>query len=341
MTQTMIRTLTAALAALTLLAFGAAAAGQSTGEPARPLLKPEALVTGSVVRVGDLIDNAGIIANVPIFRAPDLGSTGVVPADDVIEAVRAHALVGLDTAGIGEVVVTRASRAIPAEEIEHSVARALSVRFNLGDVKDIKVSFERDPRVIYVEPSAKGEARVSRLNFDPRSGRFDVILEIPTGAADRGMLRLAGRAAVTGDVVTLSHTVERGAIVKDTDVTVERRPRVTITREALTERSQVVGLAARGRLRAGQMLRAADLMKPEMVQRNETVTLVFAVPGITLTVRGKAAEAGAEGDVIAVLNEQSKRTVHGVIVGPGRVVVSTGSPRLAANLASSTRADRR
>ena len=31
------------------------------------------------------------------------------------------------------------------------------------------------------------------------------------------------------------------------------------------------------------------------------------MPGIMLTVRGKAIEGGAEGDVISVLNEQSKR----------------------------------
>ena len=48
--------------------------------------------------------------------------------------------------------------------------------------------------------------------------------------------------------------------------------------------------------------------------------------------RGKATEGGAEGDVITVLNEQSKRTVQGVVVGPGRVVIAHRSPRLAANL---------
>ena len=74
-------------------------------------------------------------------------------------------------------------------------------------------------------------------------------------------------------------------------------------------------------------------MKPELVQRNETVTLVYEVPGIVLTVRGKAVDGGAEGDVINVLNEQTKRTVQGVVVGPGRVIISTGSPRLAANIA--------
>ena len=76
---------------------------------------------------------------------------------------------------------------------------------------------------------------------------------------------------------------------------------------------------------------STDLMKPEIVQRNEAVTLVYQVPGITLTVRGKAAEGGAEGDVITVTNEQTKRPVQGVVAGPGQVVVGATSAQLAAN----------
>jgi len=87
----------------------------------------------------------------------------------------------------------------------------------------------------------------------------------------------------------------------------------------------------RAGLQPGRPLRTADLMKPDLVQRNESVTLVYEVPGIVLTIRGKAADGGAEGDVISVLNEQSKRVVQGVIIGPGRVAVASGSPRLAAN----------
>ena len=126
--------------------------------------------------------------------------------------------------------------------------------------------------------------------------------------------------------------IERGAVIKSADVLIERRPRAEVGRDIITDHEQAVGLAARSALQPGRPLRAADLMKPEMVQRNETVTIVYEVPGIMLTVRGKAVDGGAEGDVISVLNEQSKRTVQGVVVGPGRVVISTGSPRLAANL---------
>jgi len=297
------------------------------------MLKAEAVITGDIVRIGDLVEHAGIVANIPIFRAPDLGATGTVPANAVIEAVRAHALIGLDTGGFSEVVVTRLSRTIPAKEIEDCVADALSRQFALGAPKDIAVNLERELRAIQVEPSAKGEPRVTRLNFDARSGRFDATIEIPTGAINRGNLRLSGRAAATVDVVTVLRQIERGTLIKSADVQVERRPRAEIGRDIVSDSEQAVGLAARTALQPGRPLRMAELMKPELVQRNETVTLIYEVPGIVLTVRGKAAEGGAEGDVISVLNEQTKRTVQGVVVGAGRVVISTSSPRLAANIA--------
>jgi flagella basal body P-ring formation protein FlgA len=76
-------------------------------------------------------------------------------------------------------------------------------------------------------------------------------------------------------------------------------------------------------------------MRPELVQRNENVTLVFEAPGIMLTSLAKALETGAEGDLISVLNVQSKRTVHGVVTGPNTVTVTTMKPRATAVAAAS------
>jgi len=142
-----------ALSLAALIVFGAAAAAQTAPtSPPRPVLKADAVVTGDLVRIGDLVENAGIIADEPIFRSPDLGMTGSVPAQAVVEAVRAHALVGLDTAGLSEVKVTRAARMIPAQAVEDEVARALSEQYQLGPVKDITVVFDRALRAMYVAP---------------------------------------------------------------------------------------------------------------------------------------------------------------------------------------------
>jgi flagella basal body P-ring formation protein FlgA len=322
----MIRNLVIAAAALAALCTPALA------DQDRPKLKAEATVSSGIVRIGDLVEHAGIIANVPIFRAPDLGATGTVPVEAVVEAVARHQLIGLDTGDAIEVTVTRLSRTIPAKAIEDRVARQLAAQYALGPAKDVTVTFDRELTAIQVEPSAKGDPRIAALNYDSRSGRFEVTLDMPTGASTRGALRLAGRAAATAEVVTVARALERGEVIRAADVVVERRPRAEIGRELLRSTDDVVGLAARAQLRPGQLLRGADLMKPEVVQHNETVTLIYELPGIRLTVRGKAVEGGAEGDTISVLNEQSKRTVQGVVAGPGRVVIRTSTPRLAANL---------
>lgn len=316
---------------ITLLAFGASAQQLETLDPQRPVLKAQATITGPVVRVGDLIDNAGVVAKVPIFRAPDLGFTGTVPAEAVAEAARTQALIEIDTAGLTEVTVTRAARAIPAKDIEEAIARSLSVQYNLGKLSDITVTFDRAIQAMHVEPSALGEPRVARISYN-RDGRFDATLEIPTGPTARGLLRVGGRALATTEVVTIARTLGHGAILKDSDVIVERRPRAEVGRDAVTDRRQAAGLALRSPMQAGRILHAAELVKPDTIQRNEVVTLIYEVPGVTLTVRGKAMEGGAEGDMISVLNEQSKRTLQGVIIGPGRVVISQYGARLAANV---------
>ena len=44
--------------------------------------------------------------------------------------------------------------------------------------------------------------------------------------------------------------------------------------------------------------------------------------------RRKAAESGTEGDTVSVVNLQSKRTVQGVVTGPGQVSIVVPGPRL-------------
>jgi flagella basal body P-ring formation protein FlgA len=330
----MIRSFLVAFATLAAITTAGHAQIATLPNPERPSLKSEAVINGDIVRIGDLIDHAGIVATVPIFRAPDLGYTGTVSADTVLEAVRKHALTGVDTGDVRDVVVTRASRTIPASAIEDAISRTLAARYDVGSSKDLVVSFARDVHAIYVEPSARGELRVTHIDYDPRGGRFDATIETPSIGGKRNLVQVSGRAVATVEVATAARTLERGAILKDADVIMDRRPRVDVGRDAVTKREQAVGFAARSSLQPDRPIRTVDLMKPDLVQRNETVTLVYEVPGVMLTIRGKASEGGAEGDVINVLNEQSKRTVQGVIIGPGRVAINSGSARVATNVAA-------
>jgi flagella basal body P-ring formation protein FlgA len=323
MSRARMQVITLAIVAATMQAAVAAAAG-------RPALRPQAVVTADLVRIGDLVEEAGAVADIPIFRAPDLGQTGTVAVARVLEALRPHQLGDVATGSAAEISVTHAGRTVTVKELEECLAAALAGRSGLGEAKDLTLSFDRDPRPFHVEAAATGELRVSRLNFERASGRFDAAFDLPgSAAAQRLKLRYTGSVVESLEIVAPARPIARGETIRASDLVTERRPKASVGAGAFARPEHVVGLAARGALRSGQPLRGADLMKPEIVRQNETVTIVYEVPGLTLSVRGKATESGAEGDLVTVLNVQSKRPVQGTVVGPGRVAVTAMTPHVA------------
>jgi flagella basal body P-ring formation protein FlgA len=135
------------------------------------------------------------------------------------------------------------------------------------------------------------------------------------------------------EVATLTRTLRQGEVIKGSDVTIERKPKTEAGLEAVSP-EQAIGMAVKSPSRAGQILRQNELVRPIAVQRSETVTISLAMPGITLSVRGKANEAGSVGDVISVLNVQSNRAVQATVTGPGRVKVAPSTPIIAAAASS-------
>jgi len=293
-----------------------------------PTLKREATISGELVRIGDLVENAGAAAGTAIFRSPDLGETGRVATDRVLDALRPHGLIGIDTLGIAEVVVIRPGHIIATKDLATAISRALAARYNLGDATDLAITFEGEVKPIHVESSSSTDPQPTRVAYDRRSGRFDVGLEVPGSASLRGVtLRYTGSTIETRNAAIVVRAVTRGTVVKAADIVMERRAKAELGDDFFDTAAAVVGLAARRPLRPGQALRSADLMRPELVQRGEAVTIIYETPGIYLTIRGKAMESGAEGDLIAVSNGQSKGTLQGIVSGPGRVTIQAGASR--------------
>ncbi|MDA9403922.1 flagellar basal body P-ring formation chaperone FlgA [Bradyrhizobium sp. CCBAU 45389] len=318
----MIRTALATISALLLLALPAEAADDGI---AAPTLRANVTVTSDVVRVGDLIDNAGSAALVPVYRSPDLGTTGALPVAQVLGVLRAKQVIGVMTGDIKEVQVTRLARTLANKDLENAVASALERRFGLGDAANITVTFDRGVSDMRLDASNTGTLQPVATRYDARSGRFDIAFEInndnnPTPTK----LRFTGTAIETVEVAVLTRDIDRSDMLKASDISLERRPKAEVAGEPAS-RDRTIGMQLRRPMRAGTPIRVADIVKPDFVQRDQSVTIIYEVPGLYLTTRGKAIESGAEGDTVSVLNLQSKRTLTGVVTGRGQVTVQGAS----------------
>ena len=310
------------LAALIALTATARAADDAL---VAPTLRASVTVTSDVVRVGDLIDNAGSAALIPVYRSPDLGTTGALPVAQVLSVLRAKQVIGVMTGDIREVQVTRLARTFANKDLENAVASALERRFGLGDAANITVTFDRGISDMRLDASNTGALQPVATRYDARGGRFDIAFEISNDSNSAPTkLRLTGTAIETVEVAVLTRDIDRSEMLRSSDVAQERRPKAEVTGEpALRERA--VGMQLRRPMRAGTPIRVADIAKPEFVSRDQSVTVIYQVPGIYLTTRGKAIESGAEGDTVSVLNLQTKRTLTGVVTARGQVTVQGAS----------------
>src|SRR3954454_12973456 len=323
-TVMMIRILALATA---LLALGDGPSLAQSRDIAIPVLRASVSVAGDLVRIGDLVDNAGSAEKIAIYRAPDPGTTGSLPIAQVLATLRAHQVIGVDTRDVAAILVTRLARSIEVNEIEREVARALERRNGLGDAGSLSLTFDRDVQALQLDASNSGALQPTAVRYDSRSGRFDVSFEIANDAnAAPIKIRFTGTAIETVEAAVLARSVERNEVIKSSDVMVERRPKAEVGNDAAA-RDNVVGMQARRQLRAGQAVRVTDLAKPDLVVRDQNVTLIYESGGLYLTIRGKALEGGTEGDAVNVLNLQSKRTVSGIAVGRGQVSVAVAMPR--------------
>jgi flagella basal body P-ring formation protein FlgA len=291
----------------------------------RPVLKAEVTVATDVITLGDLVEGAGAAAATPVFRAPGLGKAGTIQAARIEEAAHAAGLGLVDTAGLAQVVVTRGARRVSRVEMETVIREALRSRYGM-EQPDLSISFESDGAYV-VEPDVAGAPSVTELTYDARSRRLDATLVV-AGSRSTALkpFRLSGQVLDMVDVPVLTGDVERGEPVKAADTRIERRPRAEVPQNGLADPATAAGRVARIALRAGALLREQDLVRQDLVEKNSLVLVAYEAPGVSLSMRGKALEAGAMGDVINVLNVLSKRIVQATVSGRGRVTVNFATP---------------
>lgn len=317
-----------ALSPLSALALGEdarAPQAQQFRVPAlqQPMLRVDVTTARDILTLGDLVSGLPpTIAAQPAFRAPSLGETGTIQTHRIVEALRAHGVEALSDGGAAQVVVTRSARRIAMAEVDAAIKRAIEERFGV-EARAMTVQLDAGLPTLTVEPELRGQLQVQDMNFDQRSRRLSATLVLPGSAAMRlRPVRVAGQLVDTVEVVVPIRTLNRGEVIQATDISIERRARDTAGAEFLGDAMTVIGKAARRALSPGQLLRAADLQRQEVIARNEVISVVFETPGLVLTMRGRAQEGGAQGDMINVMNIQSKKVLQATVLGPGRVSVT-------------------
>ncbi|AMY68045.1 flagellar basal body P-ring formation chaperone FlgA [Frigidibacter mobilis] len=92
---------------------------------------------------------------------------------------------------------------------------------------------------------------------------------------------------------------------------------------AFSDPADVLGQEARGAIYAGRPILAGDIGPPALVERNQTVTLVYRSGPLTILAEGRALGRGGSGDSLRAMNTASRTTITGRIAADGTVHVGS------------------
>lgn len=116
--------------------------------------------------------------------------------------------------------------------------------------------------------------------------------------------------------------IDRGQTIRDSDVRLERINIAKARRGYYNRLDEVVGMAAKRRIRAGQTITPALLEQAMAVKRGEPVKIIASHDGIEASTSGEALGDGQPGDVIRVRNVGSGKVIDAKVIEAG-VVTST------------------
>jgi len=282
-------------------------------------LKPNLTVSGAMITLGDLFDNAGAAAGTTVIASPRPGQHIDIDASSLASLASDNGLDWANLTGLRTVEVTRASRPIGAQMIDDLLAKALSVQ---DDGKNLDVRLLQSGLSLNAAIDDPSDPTVRILSFDQESGRFQAEVDAPGGDS----ATVNGMADEVMSVPVLSHPFQRGEVIQQSDLGWMPMRIDTISRQVISDPAAIVGLSARRPLRSGQPLLVGDIERPSVVIKGALVTMSYKMPGMILTDQGRALESGAVGDTINVLNERSHRTIQATVVAENAVELISTTP---------------
>jgi len=308
-------------AAMALLLVGTPAHSAPSKEPPPVTLRSQVTVDAAVVTLDDVFQ--GVVADGArvIARAPRPGQRTTLDARWLWRTARAHGLAWRPMSRQDVVTVQRSSVVVPAHEIRAHVLEALGARV-AGD--DVELELDNPGLTIHLPVDAEAGLTVTRLNYDPRSGRVSAV--VGDGGSQR--ISVSGKIYRMAEAPVPARRLSVGHIVRERDLHWITVRASALDRNVLVEEQLIVGQAVRRPLTEGRPIRTGDVEPPLLVQRKGMVTITLETPRMKLTAQGRALEDGALGDVVRIENIQSRRTIEATVTGPNAVTVMSAHAAL-------------
>jgi flagella basal body P-ring formation protein FlgA len=289
-----------------LVVFGFVALAIYPQTAAAISLKGNSVVTGNTITLGDIFEGLPSGHDKVMGIAPAPGQQMVLDSRTLLRIAMALDLPWRPETTGDTVVLKRAATLVDKDTIEAALHSSLAEKGVTGEYKLVLADTMQD--MILPQDMAPA-VEVSAIDIKPQNNWFEATLAAPSKDKPLTTQRITGRIEYMTKIPVLRESMSTGTVIGKNDIDFIDIPQRNIKAGMVLNADDLDGMTPRRVLIAGQSINAGDLESPRMVERGETVTMIFNASGLQLTAQGKALENGAKGDRIRIVNTASNKTV--------------------------------
>jgi flagella basal body P-ring formation protein FlgA len=282
-------------------------------------LKQESLVRDENITLGDVFEGLDDNHKKILGNSPKPGEQIVLNARTLMRIAIAMELPWRPTTALDQVIIKRSGVVIDEGAIEQALRDHLT-KEGIDGQYDLAIQTGLSSIVLpeTLDPSVK----ITRFNLRQDGRSFEATIAAPDSATPAVTRQITGMIERITSVPVLKDAITKGDIIGKNDIQYIDLPARSVKPDTILTEENLIGATPRRMLAAGEPVKAGDIEAPRMVERGQSVTLIFSAGPLNLTARGKALENGTQGDVIRVLNTSSNKTIDGVVTASQEVSVS-------------------
>lgn len=291
---------------------------------AAPVLKAEVSVNHPVITVGDMFEDAGLLAERALFRAPEPGTTGIVSLDAVRAAATKAGLTDYTQDGLLSVRVERRATVVDTVTLSGLISNDLEVRGLLPTGAELHTRFD-NPALSYNAEAVETPVTLVALRYQPGAASFAARFQV---AGMELPVDVSGSIDLLVEVPHLAASLKAGTVLTPADIEMKRVSIDFADQSGIENLDDLVGKQLRRNARAGVMLKAADVTEALAVRRNTQVTVLLRTGPMTLTVVGQSLGNAVIGQPVQVMNTVTRKILNGVATANGAVEITTAAAML-------------
>ena len=316
--------------AFAMIVFALPASGAGAAELR---LRQQCSVHGSVVTLADIAEiysadaeQAKKLAAIELFPAPPASQQRVLGIREVQDmlSVRGINLAEQRFSGSSQIVLT--SGAEPArvdQPLTPSASKRAHRRVQEAVLQYLQAKAgSSEPRCLQFEvPSALVRAAANPVQPMTVSGgsapwtgaqRFEIKVDTSEGL---GPVAIDVQVSVPSAVVAAVHSLSRGAVIKESDLTLVRDSSGSDDGGVFHGIEDVVGKQTTRGVPDGKIIGADDLQAPLLVHKGDVVTVYARSVGIRVRTTARARDDGGMGDLVTMETMQDRKPYQARVCG--------------------------